>query len=251
MPVLMVAYLINKTTTSAIIWRGGSLIDGGNVAAIISGMFTPSANDKTGAMAQLTIIKTDEDPIAAMHSGGDFSICGNCKFRKNPTTGARRCYVNLGQSILKQYQTLSNAKYPTISPHDASLICRANRKNIRLGAYGDMAAIPQHVIRELLAAAGTRSTAYSHQWREDYFDPSVLNVAMASVDSIDEVLELRRRFPNARHYRTAENYNDLMPDEIPCPSKNRTTGERVLQCDDCLLCDGSLKAKNIVIALGD
>ena len=51
------------------------------IVAILTGLRSPSANRKTGAMAQLWILSADESPVDASQSGADASVCGDCPLR--------------------------------------------------------------------------------------------------------------------------------------------------------------------------
>ena len=235
---------------SVIIWRGPSLIDGGPIVAILSGLATPSANDKTGPMAQVDILREDVHPIEAVKLGLDYSICGGCPLRIDQN-GKRICYVNLLFAPGGKFKAMLRGSYPIMTPEQAGAILRAKGIGCRDGAYGDPAGVPLHVWRRLHTAAGTFHTSYTHQWMRPDFDTGLLAYAMASVDSENTVAKLRAIHPTARYYRMASSYDDIDPaTEVKCPSKN-TAGERVRTCAECRLCNGGLKAKNIVIVEGE
>ena len=240
---------------SAIIWQGKSLIDGGPIVAIISGLATPSGNGKTGDMAQVDILRADMHPIDAVKQGLDYSICGDCPLRMvwDPILEqwVRVCYVNLLFAPGGKFKAYLRGSYPVMTPEQAGAILKAKGKGTRQGSYGDPYAVPLDVWDRLHIATGTFTTSYTHQWMLPNFNPGIFKYAMASVDHINTVEKLRALYPDARYYRMAKNYDDIdNATEIKCPSKN-DKGERVLTCSECRLCFGSLKAKNVVIVEGE
>jgi hypothetical protein len=244
-----------KPISSAIIYDGPSMYDGAPIVVILSGMATPSVNDKTGAMVQVTIIRSDVHPSEALKTGADVSICGECPLRYVWNAETRKfervCYVNVLFQAGALYRAYKLGQLPTLTPTQAGHIANTKGRGIRLGAYGDPAMVQYEIWEELLGASGTMHTAYTHQWAEDGFDSRILWYAMASLDAVNTVDKLTALHPNARWYRLASDYSDIGPDEVKCPSKD-ASGKRVVQCADCGLCAGmSLKAKSIVIVEND
>ena len=231
----------NCKDNSAIIWQGESLIDGGPTVAIISGLTSPSKNGKTGPMAQVDIIRSDVHPYEAVKLGLDHSICGDCPFRDKP------CYVNVAFGPAMKYKAMLNGNIPVMTPEQAGAMLKPKGIGCRTGAYGDPFVVPLEIWQRLHQAADTFSTSYSHQWQRPDFDPGLFEYSMASVDPYNTVEQLRALHPTVRYYRVTKTYDDIDPStEVRCPSKN-DAGERVLQCADCKLCNGSVKAKNVVI----
>ena len=64
-----------------ILWEGASLIDGAPIVVIATGFASRSTNRKTGGMVQTYILRRDIDPVSAVQSGDDASICGDCPHR--------------------------------------------------------------------------------------------------------------------------------------------------------------------------
>jgi hypothetical protein len=56
------------------------LIDGSPIVVIVN-KIDGSDNAKTGAMVQTFIIRSDIAPVAALQSGADYAICGDCEHR--------------------------------------------------------------------------------------------------------------------------------------------------------------------------
>ena len=225
---------------AGIIYNGPSLLDGKPIVVIAT---FSNRNTKTGAVVQTYILRSDINPLEASKTGEDFSICGDCVMRGEPTTDpkrkiakARRCYVNLGQGVLIVYKSFLRGVYPTAdNVADRNTIGRG--RFVRIGTYGDPAAVPAEVWTDLLAEA-TTFTAYSHQsgWRPD--------IAMQSADDYHSaVLHWKA---GRRTFRVIADLGDLdKANEALCPA-SKEAGRRV-QCTACKLCKGSSKGKSIAI----
>jgi hypothetical protein len=240
-----------KKPKSAIIYSGPSLIDG---APIVCVAIVSSSNSKTGDMLQTHIIRADVSPLEASKTGADFAICGNCKHRGTATTDSTRkqaqgrtCYVNLGQGPTQVYKRLKGANsYPTATPEQTQELGHA--RMVRLGTYGDPAAVPAAVWDNLLKHSAGH-TGYTHQHSTNTASDYRRN--MYSADTAREA-----RQAHAFGYRTfrvipvasyaLQGKAALLENEILCPA-SKEAGQRVT-CLQCKLCSGSdLKAKNVAI----
>lgn len=231
---------------SAIIYRGPSLIDGKPIVVIA---IDSPRNTKTGRMVQTYILRADIDPREANKTGADFSICGNCPHRGTPTNDPdkaqaenRSCYVLLGQGVLIAYRAMLRGVYAEISGH-AAIASLGRGKLIRLGTYGDPAAVPSYIWESLISEAAAH-TAYSHQAAraESSFDASYM------MQSADSRAEAEAAWAHGRRtFRVVSNLSDIVPGhEILCPA-SKEAGRRVT-CSQCKLCGGSLiGAKSIAI----
>ena len=220
----------------AIIYNGPSLLDGKPIVVIAT---YSNRNTKTGKVVQTYILRSDINPLEASKTGQDFSICGSCPMRGEVTTDpkrkiakGRKCYVNLGQGVLIVFKSYKRGVYQEGDPRTMG-----RDRFVRVGTYGDPAAVPSEVWDELLAECETW-TAYTHQkpWRPD--------IAMQSADSYDEAkghwAEGRRTF------RVIVDLGDIdKTNEALCPA-SKEAGRRV-QCTACKLCKGSSNAKSIAI----
>jgi hypothetical protein len=224
---------------SGIIYKGPSRIDGAPIVVLAT---YSNRNTKTGAVVQTYILREDINPLEASKTGADASICGTCPLRGTPTTDparkqavGRRCYVNLGQGVLMSGAHTSMAY--TLTRRTAQRAHLGRGRVVRVGTYGDPAAVPDHVWTDLLSEADTW-TAYTHQkpWRPD--------IAMQSADSHTEA-----RMHWAAGRRTFRVIADLgqmdKAHETLCPA-SKEAGRRV-QCAACRLCKGSVNAKSIAI----
>jgi hypothetical protein len=240
--------------SSAIAWEGSSLFDGAPIAVIVTNLGTTfSRNAKCGrSMAQATIIRTDMHPQDAILSGKDYSVCATCKHRGHSATNSRgvvtttrSCYVTL-KSVFSIYRALRRGSYPQVDPGaiSAQIRRRAGLRGspnaLRIGSYGDPAAVPTSVWNDL-ARDVKITTGYSHGWR--HCDQTLRSLMMASVDTPEEAREAQ-----AMGWRT---FRILTPDqkatstEIVC--RNVRTG---VTCEVCGLCAGTaLKAKHIAMPL--
>ena len=225
---------------SGIIYKGPSLIDGLPIVAIAT---YSNRNTKTGQVVQTYILREDINPLEASKTGQDYSICGDCPMRGDVTTDParkiaknRKCYVNLGQGVLIVYKAYKRGVYQEASNCRSEL---GKARFVRIGTYGDPAAVPGIVWTQLLEDA-TTWTAYTHQkpWRPD--------IAMQSADTH---IEAKQHWAESRRtFRVIQNVDDLdKRNEILCPA-SKEAGRRV-QCAACKLCKGSLKAKSIAIVL--
>ena len=156
---------------SGIIYRGASLYDGAPIVVIAT---YSTRNSKTGGVVQTFILREDIDPRDASKGGADASICGTCPHRWEVTTDparkiakGRTCYVNLGQGVLMAWRAFHRGVYPDATRARFRAAIGAGRV-VRVGTYGDPAAVPDHVWTDLLSKAASH-TAYTHAsgWRPD------------------------------------------------------------------------------------
>jgi len=215
------------------IWEGPSEIDGQPIMVIATGIKTSSRNAKTGNLIQTWILRSDVKPTDAAHTGDDRSICGDCPHRGEIVEGKnvnRSCYVTLFQAPLNIYGTTHRGKYDHVTLREAAQHFAG--RNVRLGAYGDPAAVPFEVWEAVLKDAA-RGTGYTHQWKE--CDSRFARYCMASADS-----SLEAEFAQAKGYRTfrvgtpAESI--VQGKEFLCPA-SKEAGQKT-NCAACLACGG-------------
>lgn len=235
---------------SSIIYQGPSLIDNQPiiVVAIIG-----SGNIKTGAMVQSHILRADINPLEASKTGQDASICGECIHRGKPTNNplkkvseGRTCYVNLGQGPLQVYKAYKKGNYPVATPEQIQYIGAG--RMIRLGTYGDPAAVPATIWDNLLKHAEGH-TGYTHQHNAKQA-PDYTRM-MYSADNSQDAKQA-----HSKGYRTfrvipvqdyaTQGKASILSNEILCPASKEN--DKGITCIDCKLCTGSTtKAKSIAI----
>jgi hypothetical protein len=223
--------------TGVILYQGASALDGAPIVVIANRITAASTNAKTGAMVQTFIIRADVDPMTALRTALDSSVCGACLHR--PANNGT-CYVNVGRSVMSVYGALTRGRYarpgvdydPRILPELFAGLA------FRIGTYGDPTAAPFQVWRACTLNAAAIN-GYSHQWRNPKFAAFKL-LCMASADSAVD-----RAAAHAMGWRT---FRVKTPDaprlkgEVTCPA-SKEAGARTT-CADCRACGGtSAKAR--------
>ncbi len=207
-----------------VLFRGRSRINGAPIVAIAT---DSSTNRKTGSMIQTWILRADVDPITAVQTGADASICGGCIHRGTTNNGrGRTCYVKHWQRPMQVWKTWRAGRYL------GQAVTTAGRK-IRLGSYGDPAAVPSRVWSRLLRdCAGW--TGYTHQWTHAKH-AAYQRWLMASVDS--PVERTAARESGWRAFRVRSSADPLLAHETICPAS--AEGRHKTTCERCGLCDGT------------
>ena len=230
-----------KQLNKAILYEGPSLIDGQPIVAIAT---YSDKNTKTGLMVQTYILCQNIDPRDANKTGQDFSICGNCPLKGIPTMDPKRklaekrkCYVRIDQGSLIVWKAYQKGSYP--KTNDISELGRG--RMVRLGTYGDPAAVPSYVWHQLLEEA-IGHTPYSHQ---NDIKPIDKKIFMGSADS----LEHAKKFwsDNIRTFRVIQNLNEIQDNEILCPASKEAG--RKSTCAKCKLCSGTSSNSKKSIAI--
>lgn len=218
--------------TGLIFYSGPSQLDSKPIVAIAT---VGSRNRKTGDMIQTWILRRDVDPIEAIKSGKDSSICGDCYHRGSgretspvPRGTAsvprpRTCYVNVGQAPLAIWRAYQRGSYAR------GTLAELPDRPLRMGAYGDPVAVPWHAWQGLHDRKVW--TGYTHQWRQLIATP-FRNVLMASCDGPVEAMEAARAGWRAFVVQPL----DEPGDGILCPSVSHGT-----PCASCGLCSGLQK----------
>jgi hypothetical protein len=221
-----------------VIYRGPSMLDGAPIVAIAT---MRSENRKTGDMVQTWILRDDVSPVETSKAGADASICGDCKHRWS-LGGA--CYVNIGQGPGSVWRAYKRGNYADATlrrseidgqylEHQPALADVGRGRKVRLGAYGDPAAVPVDVWRALLTWSAGHA-GYTHQWR----NPSAAalrSLVMASVDTDAEYADAQSMGWRTFRVRCADD-DSIMPREFECVSDTRGT-----TCADCMACDGAAR----------
>lgn len=216
-----------------IIYEGPSEIDGKPIV-VIANSLKVNKNRKIGNMIQTWILRSDVHPNDALKYGSDVSICGDCIHRGeyDMTTDKvtnRTCYVNLyKQGIFSIYNAYKRGSYPVC---DIKFLQLFNDRHVRIGSYGDPAAVPVYVW-ETITKHCKDYTGYTHAWRT--CSPVYSKFCMASCETVEDY-----KFANIKGWRTFRLITDENEardsNEIPCPAQIHDT----VHCDKCGFCDGN------------
>lgn len=228
----------------AVLWSGASLLDGAPIVVIATGLASGSTNSKTGPMVQTYILRQDVAPTEAVRTGVDGSICGDCPHRgRTVTLGdavrnvGRTCYVNVGQGPQAVWRTWERGGYPD---QRGQLELVGAARVVRLGTYGDPAAVPAWVWGALVSKA-VAHTGYTHQWRKSQ---ALRSLCMASADSPEDAAEAQAA--GWRTFRVAlPCHPEKLPGEVTCPAS--AEAGRKLVCADCRACGGADGRKGSIV----
>lgn len=221
-----------------LIYKGISLIDG-VTPVMVTLAESVSNNSKTGPMVQAFILVDNGlHPAENTKQGTDVGICGGCPFR--PANGGG-CYASIGPTGMGMSSNWrSNKGRERASEAQVDKLLRG--RMLRMGAYGDPAAVPASFWQGLLSHGVVGWTGYTHQWRT--CDTTFAKLCMASVETQAQAEDARAK--GYRTFRVATSTEGVdKANEIVCV--NTTHGKT---CSECGLCDGSArsaKIKSIVI----
>ena len=238
---------------SMIVYEGLSLIDGKPIVAIITGLSVQSKNSKTGDMPQVWILRSDIHPTEALRTGEDISVCGNCPHRPKVLGDnalkktSRTCYVNT-MSFNGIYKKYANGGYDVADLNTLAVQLTGNK--VRLGAYGDPAAVPIEVWDKLLKYCD--STGYTHQWRT--CDNRYAEYCMASCDNLIDVVESTSMGYRTFFVQQIGEFDKVVNrvDTIKlahCPASKEKG--KVTTCFKCMACSGTRKGlhSNVTIMI--
>jgi hypothetical protein len=213
-----------------VLYLGPSMINGSPIVALAT---LDSSNVKTGPMIQ-TWIMPIEGPLTASATATDDSVCGSCPRRRSL---GGDCYVRLDAAPHSAWKKWCRDGSPGVNWDHAivKLQQEAADHGLRLGAYGDPAAVPVDVWQDLIAAIRpTTITGYTHQWRTES-GAAYRTIVMASCDSVADAVDAHalgwRYFVALADTSTV---GTLPGRAVQCLSDARGT-----RCEDCGLCDGA------------
>lgn len=210
-----------------VMYEGKSRIPGQtdkNIVAILTGLTTPSSNEKTGPMLQLWILTSDVDPVAAMFEDLDCAVCGDCPMRKTI------CYVNVAKAPLSIWKSYKKGQYMNLADTNNKHLAAMKRLPVRLGAYGDPAALPLHVITEIVGFCNGH-TGYTHQWKHTYAQ-GLKHFCMASVENLNDMTSAHNNGWKTFRVHSALG-RGIYGIESTCANSSKG-----IQCRDCLSCNG-------------
>lgn len=210
-----------------VLWQGPSRLNGADVVVVATGVDTPSHNPKTGAMVQTWILLADQAPHEAVRQGADGGVCGGCALRGRQGQ-ERACYVRVDQAPLMIWRAWQAGRYTPAFTPEAQARVGAYRA-VRLGAYGDPAAVPIAIWDALLQRA-TGWTGYSHQWRSPRLR-DVMRYCVASCETEADVADAK-----ALGFGT---FRVTTPHALPLHFEEACPSGLGVQCVACQRCNGS------------
>ena len=216
-----------KDKKGIILYKGLSLIDGKYIQVIATGIFDKTDNEKTGDMIQTWIMRADHAPIEAKKRGFDYSVCGDCKHKHFGS-----CYVNVAHGPHQTFYANLRDRY--IPFNEAEHLHLFKGRKIRLGSYGDPAAVPTEVWQKICSVADGH-TGYTHQWNTRQVDPELKNYCMASCDNVTEYHKAKKLGWRTFRVRMSEN-EALLDNEFVCPASNEAGNKT--SCSKCKACMG-------------
>jgi hypothetical protein len=229
-----------------IFWEDDSELDGQPLVAIAT---LRTRNPKTGPMIQTWIMRTDLSPTDAANTGADVSCCGSCSLRGQVVDGRnthRGCYVRIGRAPTMVWQAYQRGSYGSCSPEELADYIREYDRPIRIGSYGDPAAVPQSTWDPIINVA-RRWTSYTHQWRSHPgISQHLMRSTMASVEGIHEA---RHAWALGwRTFRVIASVDERdRENEILCPASPEAGS--LVTCDKCTLCTGAARGDTRSIAI--
>lgn len=229
---------MNGLPSGYVVYRGPSLLNGAPIVVVV---IVKSDNAKTGNVGQSYILPdSGERPTEALRSGSDAAVCGDCKHRP---LNSGTCYVVVRQGATAVWQSLQFDQYPDFTrwPDIVGEVLRG--RMLRIGTYGDPAAVPVTVWRALTHCL-SGWIGYTHQWRQALAQP-LRDLCMASVDTPTE-FDLARAM-GWRTFRVRLPEESLLARESVCPA-SAEAGHK-LQCEGCRACNGAGNGRRGSIAI--
>jgi hypothetical protein len=237
--------------TGYVIYNGPSELDGAPVVAVATGFGNGNSNPKLGSrLIQVWILRADMSPVEAVLTSADSSVCGTCALRGTAVDRRvtdRTCYVPVFLAPLSVWNAYMRSEAePGPGSHETSKRILYGRVEgdqveglfagygVRLGSYGDPAALPPSIWEAVTARAGFW-TGYTHHWRE--CDPIFAKWCMASCET--ETDRLRAQAMGYRTFRTTmlDARADRLKREIVCPGS--AEGGHKTTCEVCRICGGN------------
>ena len=223
-----------------VIYTGPSMLDGNPIVVLAS---LGSKNEKTGPMIQTWIVRADMSPVEARSVEADRTVCGDCP-RRHALGGD--CYVLIHNAPQSAWSAWWRHGSPEgdVTAAALAIASDADRYGIRMGAYGDPAAVPWQVWERLFVevahVTGRRPnhTGYSHQWARAMAPLQsewCRRNLMASVDSPTEA-SLARASGWRYFLAMSPGSGDVPPRTIECLSVREASS---VTCQECGICDGS------------
>jgi hypothetical protein len=212
---------MTRPQTSYTLYDGPSRYDGSPILVTLA---LRSRNSKTGPMAQIYILPRDTSPCEAVKTGRDSCVCGNCTFRPVNRGG---CYVAVAQAPQSAWRAAHKRGKVQLQAGLEAL--RKSGLSVRLGAYGDPAAVPPASVLDIAQAAGNKVTGYTH---------GHLTLHLASLGHLRALCMMSVETPaqaSAAHSLGWRTFRVTTPDAPRLASETACPSARVT-CAQCLRC---------------
>ena len=211
------------------LYRGPSVLDGEPIICIAT---LNTLNMKTGPMIQTWILREDVDPNVAVKLGKDSSVCGKCVHRH---FNKGSCYVMPFQAPNQVFKAYHRGLYPALAIDNLHYLMG---RHIRLGSYGDPAAVPYHIWLSVVALSDGH-TGYTHQMGHACFDHKILEYCQVSVETPAQFKKMQALGLGTFRVKAPE--APILDNEIVCLSDASN-----IPCISCGLCNGK-SGNNVVI----
>lgn len=229
--------MLSQNLNSKILWEGKSQFTDAPIVVIVTGLMY-SKNKKTGNMLQTYILNQNICPVDAVKTGEDENICFDCSLR--PILNKKQkgeelknedgiCYILHWQDPQRIWNNYHEGVLEKIDDIDLSMF---KRRGLRLGSYGDPAAVPFYVWKNILQATAFH-TGYTSQWRKDIAQ-EYKGICQASCHNRKDALEAQKL-----GWKTYTNLpldtNNIGLNSVKCPYSEDET----MKCLECKLCNGA------------
>ena len=204
-----------------IIYTGPSMLDGKPIVVIAT---AGSRNAKTGPLIQTWILRADMDPVEAGRCGADSTVCGDCPHRH---FSGGSCYVPIWQAVRSVWYAWFNGRYDGPAAEQKVRVAIAGGAGIRLGSYGDPAAVPVEAWDKLLGKSKMH-TGYTHAWRRPEAQ-ALRGLCMASCDTDEDCQEASAM--GWRYFRVMSAGSTPPPRSVQCLSDAK--GKSCVECGVC------------------
>jgi len=227
-----------KTAIKGFYYETTSEFNGAPIVVIFTG-FAKTANRKmVSASSQETFVQSwildrRTNPVSISYARMDRSICGDCPQRRSLKNG--QCYVTLIHGPSSVYRAWKRGSYTKLDLSNPEHLAMFTGKKLRIGSYGDPAALKASFWTELLDNAKiTEYTGYTHAFKE----PRTIaykSFVMASADSsLDAEVAKNSGF---RYFRARYKNEPLQKGEFICPASQEAN--KRLTCSECMSCNGT------------
>lgn len=194
------------------------------ILGLLSNVDRPSENSKTGNQVQLWILLRDQSPVEGVKTKADVAICGTCPLRGSI------CYVNHAFGTANVWRSWKRGNVTLGFPPRY----KTRFRSLRLGAYGDPAALPIELLTTLVTRFRTW-TGFTHLWRDAH--PDLRALCMASVET--PALAEEANLMGWRSFRIRTSTDETrFKDEALCAHE---ATHKEITCENCGACNGNQK----------